>query len=42
MLVSVLRFLREEGNRVVTPVAERVEMVRGVVTVVIAVTVALW
>lgn len=42
MLVSVLGFLRKEGNRVVAPVAERVEMVRSVVAVIVTVAVALW
>lgn len=41
MLVGVLLFLIEEGNRVVAPMPQRVQVVRGVVAVVVAVAVAL-
>jgi hypothetical protein len=41
VLVRVLLLLREESNGVLAPVAERVEVVRGVVAVVEAVAVAL-
>ena len=41
MFVGVLRLLREEGDGVVAPVAERVEVMRGVVAVVVAVAVTL-
>lgn len=41
VLINVLLFLRQEGYGVVAPVAQRVEVVRGVVAVVVAVAVAL-
>lgn len=41
MLVRVLLLLREESDRVITPVTEGIEVVRGVVAVIVAVAVAL-
>lgn len=41
MLISVLLLLREEGDRVITPMAKRVEVVGRVVSIIVAVTVAL-
>jgi hypothetical protein len=41
MFVGVLLFLRKEGNGVITPMTKRVEVVRCVVAIVVAVTVAL-
>lgn len=42
VFVGVLLFLREEGDGVIAPVAERVEMMRGVVAIIVAVSVALF
>lgn len=42
VLVRILLLLRQEGDGVVAPMPQRVEMVRGVVAVVVAVAVALW
>lgn len=41
VFVGILLFLREEGDGVIAPVAERVEVVRGVVAIIVAVSVAL-
>jgi hypothetical protein len=41
MFVGVLLFLRKEGNGVITPMTKRIEVVRCVVAIVVAVTVAL-
>jgi hypothetical protein len=41
MFIGVLLFLRKEGNGVITPMTKRVEVVRCVVAIVVAVTVAL-
>lgn len=42
MLIGVLLLLCKERNRVVAPVTEGVEVVRGVVAVVVAVPIALF
>jgi hypothetical protein len=41
MLIGVLLLLRQERHRMVAPMTKRVEVVRGVVTIVVAVAVAL-
>jgi hypothetical protein len=41
LFVRVLLLLRKECNRVLAPVAERVEVMRGVVAIVVAVSIAL-
>lgn len=41
MLIGILLLLREKCYRVLTPMAEGVEMVRGVVAIIVAVAVAL-
>jgi hypothetical protein len=41
MLVRILLLLREKSHRMLTPMSERVEVVRCVVAIVVAVTIAL-
>jgi len=41
LFIRVLLLLRQEGNWVLAPVAERVEVMRGVVAIVVTVSVAL-
>jgi hypothetical protein len=41
MLIGVLLLLREESDRMITPMAKRVEVVGCMVPIVVAVTVAL-
>jgi hypothetical protein len=41
MFIGVLLLLRKEGGRVLAPMAEWVEVVRGVIAIVVAVAVAL-
>ena len=41
LFIGVLLLLRKEGNRVLAPMAERVKVMRGVVAIVVTVSVAL-